>query len=56
MLRNYVTQENVIPTLRVVKFSDVSAQLPNDTVYVTPQERQAALEYRREGYTKLYGE
>ena len=56
MLRNYVTEENVVPSLRLVKFNEVLNTLPSDTSMVTPDQRQTALEYRREGYTRLYGE
>lgn len=55
-LRNYLAREPVTPIVRKVKFKDVMANLPADTATVTPEQRQAALNYRRDGFRKVYGE
>jgi hypothetical protein len=54
--RNYLAKDPVVPKIRVVKFSGVMANLPTDTTMVTPEQRQAALTYRRDGFVRLYGE
>ena len=56
LFRNYVARDTVVPVARKVKFDELMADLPADTVRVAPEQRKADLEYRREGYLKLYGE
>lgn len=54
--RNYLAKDPVVPSVRKVRFKDVMANLPADTVLVGPEQRQAEINYRREGFVKLYGE
>jgi hypothetical protein len=54
--RNYLTMDAIVPSVRKVKFDDIVASLPEDTVRMTPEEREAAIRYRREGFVRLYGE
>jgi hypothetical protein len=44
------------PVTKLVKLADLRQHLPADTTFVTPEQRRAALEYRRRGYMKMYGE
>lgn len=43
------------PIIHLVKLDELPSHLPDDTRYVTPQQRRAALEYRRRGYATMYG-
>ena len=54
--RNYLTRDPVVPMVRKVKLSDLMADLPADTEMVTPEQRQVAVQYRRDGFVKLYRE
>lgn len=54
--RNYLTKDTIVPAVRKVKFNDIMANLPADTATLTPEQRQAAVAYRREGFVKMYGE
>jgi hypothetical protein len=54
--RNYLTMDDIVPSVRKVGFDEVMAQLPPDTATVTPKERDESIRYRREGFVKLYGE
>lgn len=54
--RNYLTRDTIVPSVRKVKFDTVMASLPADTAMATPEQRQAALAYRREGFVRMYGE
>jgi hypothetical protein len=56
VFRNYRAKQGVVPRVRKVKFDEVRADLPAGTQLVTPAERQAALEHRRQAVLKLYGE
>ena len=44
------------PVTKLVKLAELPQHLPADTTFVTPQQRQAALEHRRRGYMRMYGE
>jgi hypothetical protein len=44
------------PVTKLVKLADLRQHLPADTTFVTPEQRRAALERRRRGYMKMYGE
>jgi hypothetical protein len=43
-----------VPRTRVVKFADIRAALPAGTATVSPEERQAAIERRREHVRRRY--
>ena len=48
--------DDIVPSARVVPFDEVTTHLPADTPKVTPDEREDAIRYRREGFINLYGE
>jgi hypothetical protein len=55
--RNYHAKSMLAtPVTKLVKAADVRKYLPADTKFVTPAERVQALEYRRRGYMKMYGD
>ena len=54
--RNYLTMDDIVPTVSKVGFDEVMANLPPGTPTLTPQQRESAISYRREGFIKLYGE
>lgn len=55
--RNYHAKSMLAtPVTKLVKAVDVRKHLPADTKFVTPAERVQALEYRRRGYMKMYGD
>lgn len=54
--RNYHTKNPLVPKLTRVKLDRLMDYLPKDTAMVTPEERAVAIDYRREGFVKLYGE
>jgi hypothetical protein len=56
VFRNYRATSQPVPTTRKVKFSEISAAMPEGTRRLTPVEREAALKRRREGFLKLHGE
>lgn len=55
-LRNYRAITESAPAVRKVKAAAIRSYLPTDTVTVTAEERRKALEYRRRGLIRLYGE
>lgn len=54
--RNYLTTDDIVPAVRKVGFDEIADNLPADTTTVTPEERDAAIRHRREGFVRLYGE
>ena len=56
VFRNYRSPTEVVPKVRKVPFNAVLDNLPAGTKRVTPTERAAALEHRRQGFLKLHGE
>ncbi|NKI16046.1 DUF1214 domain-containing protein [Spongiibacter sp. KMU-166] len=54
--RNYFTTETVVPDVMKVKLDKLLDYLPGDTALVSPEERKAAIRYRREGFVRMYGE
>ena len=55
IMRNYRGSTHPVPTLRVVKFTDLTKYLPTDTPQMTPEQRQEVLDHRRRGFLRLYG-
>jgi hypothetical protein len=55
LLRWYFTDNYPTPAARVVKVRDLRAALPAETMWVTPEERQLALDARREAVVRRYG-
>lgn len=53
-MRNYHAETLPAPTCRVVKLADLRRELPPSTPNVTPAQRAAELERRRQGYRHLY--
>ena len=43
-----------IVSATVIKLEDLADAVPDDTVYLTPEERRAVLDVRRAGYEKRY--
>lgn len=56
VFRNYRATRQPVPATRKVMFSQVLEVLPKGTKMITPDERAAALERRRQGFLKLHGE
>ncbi|MET0984195.1 MAG: DUF1214 domain-containing protein [Steroidobacteraceae bacterium] len=56
VLRNFVAKSAPVPSMRKVKLADLERELPGNMRRVTPAERAQALEHRRTGYLKRYGE
>jgi len=56
VFRNYRASSAPVPASRKVKFSDLESLLPKDTRRVTPAQRKTAMQRRRLGQRKLYGE
>jgi hypothetical protein len=55
--RNYLaTQLPEQVEVKLVKASEILDHLPDDTKKVTPEERQKALEYRRQSYLRMHHE
>lgn len=53
--RNYHPEHTIArPVTRKVKLSELASALPPGTRRITPEERAAALDYRRRGYLQLY--
>lgn len=55
IFRNYAAEMATVPELTLVKLADLPTLLPH-AARVTPEERQAAIDRRREGYIRIYGE
>jgi hypothetical protein len=55
LLRWYFTDSYPTPAARVVAVADLNAELPADTVTVTPEDRRQALNARREAVMRRYG-
>ena len=55
LLRWYFTDSYPTPAARVVRIADLRAELPEGTVWVTPEERGQALNERRAAVMKRYG-
>ena len=53
-MRNYHARTLPAPEARVVKLADLRSELPASTPMVTPEQRAAELERRRQGYRHLY--
>jgi hypothetical protein len=56
VFRNYRASGAPVPITRKVKFAEILDVMPKGTARVTPEERKAALQRRREGFLKLHGE
>ena len=56
VLRNYNATSAPVPTTRKVKFSELAKALPAGTTTVSPEQRWKDTEYRRDGYTRFFGE
>ncbi len=56
VFRNYRAMHAPVPSSRTVKFADLAAELPKGMKKITLAERQKAVEYRRQGQLKMYGE
>lgn len=56
VFRNYRATSSPVPTSRLVKFAELERLLPAGTKRVSAQEREAAMERRRQAMLKLYGE
>jgi len=56
VFRNYRASSAPVPGSRKVKFDELDSMLPKDTARVTPAHRTAAMQRRRLGQRKLYGE
>jgi hypothetical protein len=55
LLRWYFTDSYPTPAARVVRIADLRAESPQETVWVTPEERRRALDDRRAAVMKRYG-
>jgi hypothetical protein len=56
VFRNYRATGSPVPATRKAKFSEILDLLPKGTARISPDERKAALQRRREGFLKLHGE
>ncbi|MET0660754.1 MAG: DUF1214 domain-containing protein, partial [Steroidobacteraceae bacterium] len=56
LLRNYRSSTSSVPTIRIVKFDELSGVLPQSMKRITNGERAAVLEQRREMYLRRHGE
>ena len=54
--RNFLTKDSIVPVAKKIKLYELEANLPADTVRVTPEQRAAHLAHRRTGFVALYGE
>jgi hypothetical protein len=55
LLRWYFTDSYPAPAARVVRLADLRAELPAETVWVTPEERRRVVDARREAVLQRYG-
>jgi len=55
LLRWYFTDGYPTPAARVVRIENLRAELPGETVRVTPEERRVALDGRRAAVLRRYG-
>jgi hypothetical protein len=55
LLRWYFTDSYPAPAARVVKVGDLRAELPDDTAWVTAEERLRTIAERREAVLRRYG-
>ncbi len=55
LLRWYFTDSYPAPAARVVRLDELRGLLPQETIWVTPEERKRALDARREAVTRRYG-
>jgi hypothetical protein len=55
LLRWYFTDSYPAPAARVVKLADLRAELPPETVWVTPEERRQVVDARRSAVLRRYG-
>ena len=56
VFRNYRARSAPVPASRKVKLADLDKLLPSDTRRVSPAERKQAMERRRQGLLKRWGE
>jgi SnoaL-like domain/Protein of unknown function (DUF1214) len=56
VFRNFRAKSDPVPSMRLLKFAELDALLPQTTARVTPAERKAITERRRLGQLKMYGE
>jgi len=55
LLRWYFTDSYPTPAARLVRLADLRAELPGETVWVTPEERQQVIGERRGAVMRRYG-
>ena len=56
LVRNYRTLHSTEPQIHRIKFDDLANHLPTDVARVTPEQRAASLQARREAYRRRHGE
>ena len=55
VMRNYGSKVARVPRVRKVRFDELKRHLASGTKMVAPEERRKAIEHRREGVFKMYG-